>query len=256
MIKFDDRFMPWILSYRLKGVLSYLECDFITFDYISKEKVSLIPIPIQHFDSYGEMYCDEKLYIHPNFFLDSYHMLPHTLSEYDRLLLCQKSDRLTCAISEMYKGGGNAISVIHPLSEHAYVKLFIGYDNSYMINKVLHNKQKSLLCLKEIYNEIRKFPDLLEQFAYNPNQYQMAQLDANALKIIELNHPNLTLKQYHFAKYLAQADEFSSLSIASALGISSRTVNDYFLFLKDKLNTKDRISTILKCREYFENFWL
>ncbi|MCF6765387.1 hypothetical protein L3V82_06350 [Thiotrichales bacterium 19S3-7] len=256
MIKFDDRYLPWMLSHRLKGVLNYLKCDFITFDYISDEKVSLIPIPMQQFDSYGEMYSDRKLYMHPNFFVDSYRLLPHTLNEYDRLLLCQKSDRLTCTLSEMYKDGGNAISIIQPLNKYAYVKLFVGYDNGYMINRVLNDKQKSILCLKEIYNEVAKLPDLFEQFSYNPNHYQMAQLDSNALKVIQLNHPNLTLKQYHFAKYLAQADEFSSISIAQALGISSRTVNDYFIFLKDKLQTKDRISTILRCRQYFENFWV
>lgn len=259
MIRYDEKNTPWILSSRLKGIIEYLQCDFITFDYISKDKVVIIPIPIkgQDVESCYQIYSDEKLYIHPNFFLKSYQILPHTLNEYDRMLLCQASDRLTYnLISDLYKNGGNAISVTKALDDGSYIKLFLCYNKGYMINRILNNKHQALLCLDKVHNEIKKLPHLFDFFAYNPNDYQMTQLDANGLRVIQLNHPKLTFKQYQFAKYLAQADEFSNPSIANSLGISTRTVNDYFIFLKDKLGTTDRVSTVLKCREYFKNFWL
>lgn len=126
-----------------------------------------------------------------------------------------------------------------------------------MLKLLFKDKQKTNQGVAEIIYHMQKDLDLIEAFSYNPKDFnhQVAEFDQQALRFFQKEQPNLTIKQHYFAKYLSQADDFSTNAIANALSLSPRTVADYFMFLKDKFNAKDKISTIIKCREYFELLW-
>ncbi|MCF6765390.1 hypothetical protein L3V82_06365 [Thiotrichales bacterium 19S3-7] len=260
MIAFDEKYLPWDLSRKLREIIGYFQCDMMHFCFVSEKKVTLIPIPIRHVEHYSNLFLDKNYYKHPSLYPESYKMIPGVMSELDKFLLRIPQDRVwgqDLIDHKVYGLGGNGITISKCISRNTYICLALTYDKGYMIQQVLKDRKLSLKYLEDVAAMISQNGSLWEKFSFlrADFNYVMAALDQKALKVIQMQHPELSLKQYHFAKYLSQADDLSSKSIARGLGLSVRTVDDYFTFLKDKLGTKDRISTILRCYDYFMQYW-
>ncbi|MCF6775122.1 hypothetical protein L3V83_00920 [Thiotrichales bacterium 19X7-9] len=260
MIAYDESNIPWNLSRKIKGIIDYFQCDMMHFCLVSDQKIAIIPIPIRHINLYYDLFSDENYYKHPSLYPESYDLIPGVMSEVDKFLLRKPEDRVWgqgLIDHKVYGQGGNGITISKCISRNTYICLALTYDKGYMIQQTLKDRKKSLENLDNIASIIAQMPSLWKKFSFlrADFDYQMAKFDEKALKVIQMQQPELSLKQYHFAKYLAQADDLSSKSIAKGLGLSVRTVDDYFTYLKDKLGTKDRVSTILKCYDYFMQCW-
>lgn len=94
MISYCESLLPWHLSFRLRAVIDYLQCDMLHLCFIKKEKVSLVPVPISCSEQYSQLFKDRNYYKHPNLYLESMNLLPHHISEVDKFLLRAEKDRV------------------------------------------------------------------------------------------------------------------------------------------------------------------